>query len=622
MTLPARTVIDEVKERLDITDVIGSQVELRRAGRHLKGLCPFHGEKTPSFVVYPDRGSYHCFGCGKSGDVISFLMDTENLAFTDALRQLAERAGVPYETPKPAEPEVESQHKRLHELNRLAARYYNHLLLTSPEAADARSYLEGRGIERATWEAWTLGYAPNSWDTTLKFLKNRGYSPEEILSDGLVVERTGGGHYDRFRRRIMFPIRDKDGNVVAFGGRAMGDDKPKYLNSPESPVFVKGEHLYGLDLAAGPIRESKQVVIVEGYVDAVVAHAYGFSNVVATLGTALTPAHVRALSKLTRSVCLALDADAAGDTAAMRGWEVLRDSVRRRRNPIRDSKGNFVASDSKMDLTVTIARLPRGEDPDTLIRKSPEQWRELIANARSVVDHFFETVSQEADLGSVEGRMQALDGLAPVVADIDNPILRGSYMSRLASLVGINEYEVRAHVAANRRSRSGRAEPSTTFAGLRSVSQEDLLLALLIRYPRLLLEAPPDFESLLEKSQNREVYAAMQRLGPQNLTPDALLVAVQGPLEEHVAVLIGLVGQQPELLSHKQPEELRRGLDLIRLRRLREQINDHSLLLKQARDAGDGAAVRALLEMAPSLALEVRQFDPPRSPYFKDSRES
>lgn len=615
----SRTIIDEVKDRLDIVDIVGSSVELRRSGRNFTGLCPFHQEKTPSFIVNPERGSYKCFGCGKGGDVVSFLMESEKLDFKDALKQLAERAGVQYEEPKPPAPEEESAHRRLLEVNKLAARYYNHLLLTSAEGASARAYLEGRGIERAAWETWTLGYAPNSWDATLKFLQGRNYRLEEILAAGLAVERTGGGQYDRFRERIVFPIRDRDGQVVAFGGRAMGDATPKYLNSPESPIFTKGAHLYGMDLALGPIKTETRAVVVEGYVDAIVAHASGFANVVATLGTAITPAHVRMLSKLTRNVCLALDADAAGDTAALRGWEVLRDTVRQRYIPFR-SRGRIVGSQRDLDLNVRIARLPRGEDPDSLIRHDPEAWRELIANARTVVDHFFDAVRAKADLSTPEGRSHALTELAPIVSDIGNAIEKAHYESRLAQLVGVGEQDVQNEVARSRQATRTRRKETSSFSTLQQVAVEDMVLALLLRYPRLVAEAPSDLMEDLEKSQNKEIYERMKGLGPKDLTGEALIELLQDPLRQHGLVLLGLVDTQPELLSNEQPEELRRRIALIRRRRLRDLIAQHSVLLKEATEMGDQAGVRALLESMPSLAGEVRAFDPPMSTYFKDTR--
>lgn len=622
MSAQGRSVIDEVKSRLDVVDIVGSKVDLRRAGKSFKGLCPFHNEKSPSFIVNPERQSYHCFGCGKSGDAISFLMETDKLDFKDALKQLAESVGVRIEAPKPVDEGVQTQQNRLLELNRLTARYYNHLLTTSPDAEEARKYLIGRGVERVAWEAWTLGYAPDSWDTTLKFLQGRGYSTQEMLAAGLIIERTGGGgQYDRFRKRIMFPIRDKHGDTIAFGGRAMGDAKPKYMNSPESAVFTKGEHFYGLDLAQAAIKDTRLAVIVEGYVDAVVAHTYGFANVIATLGTALTPAHVRLLSKLTHNVCLALDADAAGDTAAMRGWETLRDAVRRRRIPIRDRSGRVIAHEQRLDMDVRIARLPRGEDPDTLIRNAPEEWKRLIAEARSVVEHFFAVVTEAHDLTTVQGRSQVVAELAPVIADIGNPIEKAAYVSRLAGLVKVGEVEIQAQVARSRQARRAGQQATLDFGGLGKVSQEELTLALLIRYPRLLAETPPDFEDLLEETENKQVYELLRELGPERLTPENLVEAAQGPLAEHVGGLMGLVEAQPELLLNRQPEELRRRLGLIRFRRLKEQLNEVSQLLQEATEMGDQSGVRALMEVVPSLASELRQFDPPKSPYFKDSRE-
>ncbi|MDP9349970.1 MAG: toprim domain-containing protein, partial [Chloroflexota bacterium] len=465
-----------------------------------------------------------------------------------------------------------------------------------------------------------LGYAPESWDATLRFLRSREHAPEQISAAGLVVERAGGGYYDRFRDRIMFPIRDRDGAVIGFGGRTLGDGQPKYMNSPESPLFTKGSHLYGLDLAQDAIRTQKQVVIVEGYVDAVIAHAGGFRNVVATLGTALTPAHVRLLSRLTTDVVLALDADAAGDTAAMRGWEVLRDSVRRRSIPIK-SRGRVIASQKDMELSVRIARLPRGEDPDTLIRKAPDQWVSLISEARTVVEHFFATVRETMDLRSPEGRSRAVAELAPIVGDLGNPIERAHYVGQLALMAGITENEAAAQVARSKQQVRGPRREQTGFTPMRSVSPEELTLVLLLRYPRLLGELPPGLCDDLEEIQHKELFEKMIQIGPEALTPEKLIDTVEEPLKAYVTDLLRLVELQPELLSNEQPVELRRRLDLIRRRRLRELINQHSVLLKEAMEMGDQAGVMALLANVPALATEVREFDPPQSPYFKDSRQ-
>lgn len=623
MALSGRTIIEEVKDRLDIVEVVGARVELRRTGRYFKGLCPFHQEKTPSFIVYADRQSYHCFGCGKSGDVISFQMETQGLSFKEALEELAERAGIHYEPPKPQQQaekqREESERNRLLELNKLAARYFNHLLLNSPTAENARRYLLGREIERASWEGWMLGFAPDTWDSALKFLRSRSYTDQEILRAGLVVEGKGGGYYDRFRGRIIFPIRNRAGEFIAFGGRTLTDEPPKYLNSPESPVFVKGEQFYGIDLAQGPIKSANQAVIVEGYLDAVAAHAGGFPNVVATLGTALTPAHVRLLAKMTKNVVLALDADAAGDAAALRGWEVVRDALQSRNIPI-TLRGRVIGSSRTSDMVVKIARLPRGEDPDTLVRKAPDQWRKLIEQARTIVDHFFEVVPESVDLRTPEGRTRALAELAPVVADIGNPIEQAHYESRLTQLVGLGENEVHIQVLHSAR-RGGRKRDAEMPVAVSNVSQEELILGLLLRYPRLMEQMSETFAEEIEGSQNRELYAAMREVGPETLNAETLMEKVDETLKLQAEKISKVAATQPELLSNEQPVELRRRLDTIRQKRLRELFQDHAMLLKEAMDMGDKAGVEALLQVVPTLALEKREYDPPKSPYFKDSRD-
>jgi len=619
MVASGRTIIEEIKSRIDIVEVIGSFVELRRTGSRFKALCPFHQEKTPSFIVFPERQTYHCFGCGKSGDVISFLMETQNLSFREAVEQLAQKAGVRFEPEKPKEKSPQSEIDSLYEINKLAARLFNHLLMNSKAAEHARDYLKDRGLSPATWEEWMLGYAPDSWDVTSKFLQKRGFSEDLIFKAGLTVERTGGGYYDRFRDRLMFPIKDKDGRFVGFGGRAIGEGIPKYMNTPETPIFTKGEHIYGIDVAKSAIKESNLVVVVEGYVDVITAHQHGFRNVVATLGTAITPSHVKLLSKMAANICLALDADTAGQAAALRGWEVLRDSIRRRSIPIR-SKGRVISSDSKLEVLVKIATLPKGEDPDTLIRKDPSEWARIIEGAKTVIDHFFEIVERGYDLKTPQGKTQAIADLAPVIGDLGNPIERAHYESRLAKLVGVDENEIHLHVVQARKQSSRPGGGEAAPINLNSVSQEEMVLALLIRYPRLLGNLPEDFINDMENSPNKEILEKMQTLGQEKLTPESLLESVDESLRQHVERLVALASTQPELFSNEQLLELNKKINLIRRQRLRDLLHQHSLLLKEAMEQGDEESVRSLLQLVPTLASELRQYDPPASPYFKDSR--
>ncbi|MFN2245174.1 MAG: DNA primase, partial [Anaerolineae bacterium] len=274
------SVVDEIKDRLDIVEVIQSYVPLKKAGRNYKGLCPFHAEKTPSFVVFPDSGTWHCFGaCGTGGDVFSFVMQQENLDFGEALQTLARRAGVELESRSPQAAEAEKRLDLLRQINQAAATYFHHLLLNSDEAARARAYLEKRGLTHETIERFQVGYSLDQWDVLLRYLTSKGYTPADLHEVGLIVEREDkSGYYDRFRGRVVFPIRDHRGKVLGFGARAMGDGQPKYINSPQTPLFDKSSVLFGLDQAKAGIRTAGEAVIVEGYMDVLMAHQHGINN--------------------------------------------------------------------------------------------------------------------------------------------------------------------------------------------------------------------------------------------------------------------------------------------------------------------------------------------------------
>ena len=292
--------IDAVKERTDIVDLVGKAVQLRQTGRYFKGRCPFHEEKTPSFVVYPDSQSYHCFGCGKTGDIFTWVMENEHLEFRDALVALAERAGVQLEerNTRQRDDEQTEQRNSLIELNERAAAWFSNMLWTSPAGEHARAELHRRGVDRPTAERFGLGYAPDAFEALKKHFTGRGSTEAELVTVGLLTVRDDDQRsYDRFRNRIMFPIRNHRGEIVGFGGRAMGDGKPKYLNTAETPIFNKRSLLYGLDLALPSIRRLRSIVIVEGYMDAIAAHQFGHDNVVASMGTALTPDQVKTVRR-------------------------------------------------------------------------------------------------------------------------------------------------------------------------------------------------------------------------------------------------------------------------------------------------------------------------------------
>ena len=319
-------IIDDVKERLDIIEVISSYVSLKKAGRNFKGLCPFHSEKTPSFVVFPDTQSWHCFGaCGTGGDVFAFVARQENVEFSEALEILARRAGVELKPQTPVQQTEADLERRLQEINKLAAAYYHNQLAAAPAGEMARRYLAKRGLSQETIDRFQLGFAPDSWHAVGAYLTGKVVPTADLLQSGLVIAREdGGGHYDRFRNRIMIPIRDQSGHVIGFGGRVLDDSQPKYLNTPETPIFHKGHVLFGIDLAKAAIRAEDKAIIVEGYMDVIQAHQHGACNVVAAMGTALTETQVKTLRKYARAIVLALDPDTAGGHATLRGLDLSR----------------------------------------------------------------------------------------------------------------------------------------------------------------------------------------------------------------------------------------------------------------------------------------------------------
>ena len=390
-------VTDQIKERIDIVEFISAYVSLRKAGRNYLGFCPFHtNTRTPAFTVYPDTQSYHCFGCKASGTVFDFLMQREGLEFKDALEQLAKRAGVQLKERTEQDTQQDQLRTRLLEINNAAATFFHHMLVKSPKGEIARAYVEKRKIDQPTVEAFQLGYSPDEWSGLLAYLTDRkGFEPEEIEAAGLAIRRESGGYYDRFRGRLMFPIRDAKGQVIAFGGRALGDAQPKYMNSPQTLLFDKSRVLYGLDLARDTIRSSDSTVIVEGYVDVIIAHQYGFHNVVAPLGTALTSAHVGVIKKLAaKRVYLALDADAAGVRAMIKGLQTLQENLDGHDVPVPTPQG-YIRWERELDAEVRIIALPDGKDPDEVIQANPEQWRTLVAGARPAMDFYIGALTSD-----------------------------------------------------------------------------------------------------------------------------------------------------------------------------------------------------------------------------------
>jgi DNA primase len=438
----------EVKSKLTVVDVVGETVQLKKAGTTLKGLCPFHGEKTPSFIVTPGRETWHCFGCGEGGDIFSFVMRRDGIAFPEALRRLAQRAGVEIDERTSRE---DAHRKRLHDVLDTAFAFYHAVLLNSETGAPALAYLRGRGFADESIERAQLGFAPPDWDALVRTLeRKRQIGAPELIEAGLATPRKSGrGVYDRFRGRVLFPIRDATGNATGLGGRilpapppptiatpdpalapAPDSDGPKYLNSPATPLFDKSRTLYPLDRAKAAIRKSGIAVIVEGYTDALMAHQAGFENVVASLGTALTPGQVALLTRYAaKKIVLAYDVDPAGERAGTLGVTALEALTRQ-----------LAATDAGVELDeVRVARLPDGMDPDELIRDAPDAWREAIRTAAPIVDYLIDFHARTADMRTTGGRARFIDLILPTLRTVRNPVLRDGYLQRLRQVSGVEE---------------------------------------------------------------------------------------------------------------------------------------------------------------------------------------
>lgn len=432
---------DDIKARLDIVDYIRQFVDLRKQGRTWKACCPFHSEKTPSFVVDPDRQTWRCYGgCADGGDLFSFVVKRENTDFKGALELLARAAGVELQRRTPQQVEADHRKEKLIGLLDAAATIYHRYFLEHPVATEARAYARSRGLNRQTVETFRIGYVPNEWRFALDQLVALGYSEQDVLEAGVAIHNPEKDTiYDRFRYRLMIPICDGKGQVIGFGGRAMdSDEKAKYINSPQSLVFDKSATLFALHLARPAIRESETAVIVEGYMDAITAHQFGYKNVVAQMGTALTEPQIVQISKLAQKVVLALDSDAAGVKATMRGLDMIRQAGAQQEvvfNP-----GQALSMTSRVNLDLRVLSVPDAKDPDDFIRAEPEAWPDLVNTARPVADYVIEVgIADLPPNAEYADRERTARQLLPMLIAVESDSQRYENVSRLALRLRLNE---------------------------------------------------------------------------------------------------------------------------------------------------------------------------------------
>lgn len=485
------TAIDEIKSRVDIVDLVSESVQLRKTGKNYTGFCPFHSNtRTPAFVVFPDSGTWRCFGqCNEGGDIFKFVMKKEGWDFQEALRALAEKAGVTLRTPTPQEQAAEEEYDSLRALLEDAVTFYRHQLLNTAAGKPVLDYLhEQRGLKDDSIEAFGLGYAPHSWDAALNYFRGKGHSEQELIDTGLVTVREGeedkgkGGEvtpfeslipsspspkhiYDRFRHRIMIPIRDERGRMAGFGARIIhADDVPKFLNSPQTPVFDKGRLLYGLDRARKAIRLAEQAVIVEGYLDVIALHQAGFANTVSPMGTALTDHQLYLLKRYTKNIVLALDPDAAGDKATLRGLQLARQAMDHESEPVFDARG-LLSFEARLQADIRVTTLPPGMDPDDVVNRNPQDWQSILANAKPIVEHVMDMLAAGRNLEDPKVKNEIAAQVLPLIEDVPNPIERDTYRQRLARLLRVDERALLGRLPPSR-ARPRRTAPRST-PGLR-----------------------------------------------------------------------------------------------------------------------------------------------------------
>ena len=495
---------DEIKSKIDIVDLVSEAgVKLRHTGKNYTGFCPFHENKhTPAFVVWPETGTWRCFGqCNEGGDIFKFVMKKEGIDFKEALQELAARAGVELHAHKPEPPELKEAHEHLRKLLEDALIYYRSQLFNNK---DLLGYLrEKRGLADSTIETFGLGYAPPGFDNLLKHFSVKGYSEQNLIDAGLVSVREDyfrqskheSRTYDRFRNRIMIPIRDEQGRMAGFGARIVDpNDVPKFLNSPETPTFSKGRLLYGLDRARKPIRAADQAVIVEGYLDVIALHQAGYENVVSPMGTALTEDQLRLLKKFTRRIVLALDPDTAGQRAVLRGLDAARSAMDREGELGFDPRG-LLRNEARLQADLRVASMPDELDPDEIVLRDKNEWKRLIENAKPVVTHVMDTLAAGQNINDPKVKNQIAAQVLPLIEDLPNPLERDTYRQQLSRMLKVDERALlgpQAQGPGVKRARPGKTGKSQSVAPppVAAVSPklkvEAYCLGVLYRKPELL----------------------------------------------------------------------------------------------------------------------------------------
>ncbi|MCM8790807.1 MAG: DNA primase [Candidatus Omnitrophica bacterium] len=565
-------IIDQVQQNTDIVDVISRYVTLTKAGRNYKAPCPFHHEKTPSFIVSPDKQIYHCFGCGAGGNVFSFLMRHENMQFPETVEMLAEKAGITLPKGIARSDKAGEVENKLFSVNELAANFFASNLAGS---RTAREYLASRGVADAAIKKFRIGYAQDAWESLSNFCKSKGVSMDILEQAGLVISSEKGGYYDRFRNRIMFPIMDLKNRILGFGGRVLDSSLPKYMNSPETAIYSKGRNLYGLNFSKEVIKKKGHALIVEGYLDFLVPYQAGIQNILATLGTALTVDQVKLLKRFAKTVVIVYDPDEAGESASLRGLDL------------------FISE----DVNVYIAELPKGFDPDSFIRKyGVDDFLKLVKSSKNLFDYKFAKLAGRFSTATVHGKASIVGEMLPTIAKISNAVTKSEMIKKLAAKLSVDEEAVKTELKKLKGDYAARRHTIAPAEVKRDTRKAEIVLL------ALLLEGGPYVDRVshalsleeFKDSSIRDVVSAIFTLHKANkqISPARLINVFSS--EGEATMLISEAVNILDMISDKD-RALEDCITRIRQDNVKERLAMLQEAIKLAHDRNDGDQVKSLV---------------------------
>lgn len=568
-------IIDQVRDRTDIVEVISRHIPLKKAGRDYKACCPFHHEKTPSFSVSPARQIYRCFGCGVGGNVFSFLMKYERLEFPEAVRELAKKAGVAIPDSPRFDREKSSLSEKLHSINEVAAAFFRRNLLSDRTAVISREYITKRKLGPQIVDKFKLGYASKSWDGLLGYLKKKGYDDSVMEKSGLLIKGKDGRLFDRFRDRIVFPISDSKGKIKGFGSRVLDSRQPKYMNSPETFIYNKRNYLYGLDLSWEDIRDKDSALVVEGYLDLLSPYQHGIKNVVASLGTSLTVEQVRMLKRFTNNIIMLFDSDTAGENATVRSLDLLVEE----------------------DVKVRVAQLPEGHDPDSFINKyGPEVFRKMLDSAQDLFDYKINLLLSRYDVETLDGKATIAGEMLPLISKIKNAIIQAGYLKRLAEILSVEDASLKAELKKVKPDYSYRYRPVEKVEKSAEADTAEKIIAGLMLEDKKFIQSvkekfkPSDFKDLTIRTIVNKLY----QLHDENktVTPSKLIDCFKH--ESDIGVCISDLTLTCETLMDKE-KSLEDCMQWIKQNSVKEKLKGLCGEIKLAQDSKNDSKVVELV---------------------------